>query len=195
MMRRPAPREPERADDGMTLVELLVAMSIGVIVLLLIGATFYRTLVTQRDVTSLSAATNQAQTAASTVERSVRNATAVGHLTTGTGIEILRTRTRTGSAGAAGTRCEAYAYDPAAHTLRHTSSTTAIDTSTSAGWTLLIDKVSPATGTSLLPLTTVSGKSQVSLTFTVDAGQVKPVEVESLVYPLPSNDTGSSPCF
>ncbi|WHP17777.1 prepilin-type N-terminal cleavage/methylation domain-containing protein [Cellulomonas sp. ES6] len=192
----PAPEEPGRSrDSGMTLVELLVAMSIGIVVLLLVGATMYRTLVTQRDVTSLTQATNQAQTAAASVERSVRNATAVSHLTTPSGVEILRMRTRTGSAGGASTRCEAYAYDPSAHTLRRTTAASAIDPATSSTWSLIIDKVSPSTGTALLPLTTVAGRSQVALSFSVAAGKVKPVEVESVVYPLPSSDTGSAPCF
>jgi prepilin-type N-terminal cleavage/methylation domain-containing protein len=192
---RRAERAERPADAGMTLVELLVAMLIGTIVLLLIGATFHRTLVTQRDVTALSQAANQAQTAANQVERSVRNATAVGTATTASSIQNVRMRTRTGASGGAATRCEAYAYDPAAKTLRFKASSTAIDPNTSSTWTLLVDKVSPSAGTQLLPTATVAGKTQVTLAWSVSAGQVKPVRVDTVVYPLPSNDTGSAPCF
>ncbi|WP_344784885.1 hypothetical protein [Microbacterium kribbense] len=78
------------SDEGITLVELIIAMLVGVIVSGLTVLILVNTWGTQKDVVSESLATTRGQLVASTLERSMRNALAFDVSADGT---TLRVRT------------------------------------------------------------------------------------------------------
>lgn len=95
-------REPD--DAGLSLIELIVAMVLtgilsGVVVMILVNSW-----TTQQDVTTTTAATNEGQVFASSIERAVRNAEAVS-----VSGDVLQVRTRIGGV----VDCRAFRFVPA----------------------------------------------------------------------------------
>ena len=67
------PRDPTN-DDGLGLIELIVAIVVSGIVVVAIATIFVSSWRTQEQVTSVTQATNRGQLVASTIERAMRNA-------------------------------------------------------------------------------------------------------------------------
>lgn len=198
-MRPPA----RRTDDaGFSLAELIVYSMILLVVLTMTGTLLVRSLTTQRDVRAVTSATDEAQLASRSVERGVRNAAAVGRLTSPAG-EMLVVRTRVASPTVSSWRCQAWFVGDALGGGLYTRSvaasgagTPAIAMPTSAtdlaGWTKLATGVRPgATGGQVF---TVSGRA-VSYAFSVPAGAKPPVTITTQVTALPQGETGSTPCW
>lgn len=68
------PIEPAAHDEGLSLVELVVALLISTILLVGVATVLVNALVAQADVTSTSQATTRGQLISSTVEQAMRNA-------------------------------------------------------------------------------------------------------------------------
>ncbi len=110
-------RDARRADEGMSLVELLVYSVILGIVMVLIGSLLINGLTTQRDVSGRTQAVNTMQNAFAAVERSVRNASG-GYVDAGGTLLVVRERTAASVAAADDWRCVGYYLDESAGVLR-----------------------------------------------------------------------------
>lgn len=194
-------------DAGITLVELLVYSVLSVVVITVVGSLLVRTLVSQRDVRSVTGATTAAQLVAASVEAGVRNAAAVRPPVTLEGAdELLVARVaQVDAAGTPGWRCQGWFYDASESTLSTrttpaSAGSAAITAPTTAGhlatWTVL------ATGVDLAPgvpraFTHEPGvpAAGVRLDVEVAAGTRKPVRISTRVTQRPQGSTESAPCF
>jgi prepilin-type N-terminal cleavage/methylation domain-containing protein len=132
-----------RADEGFTLVELLVTVAfLGVVVtiastLLLAGSR------TQSQVNSMSSATNRGEIVARSVETGVRNSSVYQiELPDANGSQLLRARVATGvEADTVTWQCQGWYYDAPSENVWTTTSANAIPLVTSAAgvssWTLI----------------------------------------------------------
>jgi type II secretory pathway pseudopilin PulG len=185
------------SDEGFTLVELLIYMSLFTIVLLIIGSFMIDSLKVERDVTRAAEATTAAQLISTSVQAAVRNGSGVKVLTAGVdGSQMLVARTTTRSDTVAWV-CQAWYYsasDKAIYT--KTSSTPAVAialpaSSPAGSWTLLGSGITPTTsGGSVFASTADSA----SLSFEVAAGSRAPVRMESKTYSR-IKSVVSAPCF
>lgn len=114
-------------DDGVTLIELIVYVVITSVLLLAMTAILSNSLTTQRNVTSVSDATNRGQVMTSTVERAMRNAIAFDVSPDGTTLRV-----RTSLAG--GLTCQGFLLSAGQSRMSLTSSTLSADSSTWAAW-------------------------------------------------------------
>lgn len=79
-----------RSDDaGMTLVELIVAISVGAIVLALIAITFFNGITAQRDGVARDAATGETNVVATTLAVSIRSSSSLHVNGTGTRLDAV----------------------------------------------------------------------------------------------------------
>lgn len=78
-----------RDDDGVTLVELIVTISLSAIVLALIAVTFVNGITAQRDGVARDAATGQTNVVATTLATSIRNSGAVRVSGAGTRLDAV----------------------------------------------------------------------------------------------------------
>lgn len=96
---------PRRPDDaGLSLIELIIVMLLTGILSSVVVMILVNSWNTQQDVTTTTAATNEGQVFASSIERAVRNAEAIE--VTG---DVLQVRTRIGGV----TDCRAFRFTPA----------------------------------------------------------------------------------
>jgi hypothetical protein len=222
MIRRALARSGDRSGDdrGASLVELLVASAILAIVLPLAGSLLITALTSQRDVTSLTAASSDAQTVVTSVETGVRNASAIRRTTYpapdgGAPDELLVVRTRAGQLDADDWSCQAWFYDAGDHTVLttrtpgsgHPPAITAPTDGDVTGWVELARGVAPAPRTTPVPtptpsptttgplqLFTVTTKG-VEIGLSVSAGSRKPVALTTSISKRPQGETESDPCF
>jgi Tfp pilus assembly protein PilW len=189
MMRAKRPR----ADDGFTMVELIVAASLGVLVILVVGGLMYSGSTTERSVRTLSAATANGQLASANVEKSIRNSSAFKVVNVPGGDQFLIARIA-GSASALTWTCSAWYFSAADKTLRTmTSNSLILQPATVAAqrsWTLLSDGLIPAGGSVVF----LAGGSRLTITFQVDSGNGPDVAFVSSIASQ-TGQTGSTPCY
>jgi len=193
-------RPPKRRDDGISLVELIVAMSLLALVLAIAGGVLINGLKTQQTTNAVTNAANTAQQIASSIQSGVRNATAVvvtSDETVGTQLLIVRKVGVDPSSTAAS--CQAWYYTPlnGGSVYTRTSSPAAAIAvpigEPDVSWSLL--------GTGVSPADTVTGRvfnaptgSRVDIKFNVSAGTHPYVLINTTTY-TPQMTTVSSPCF
>jgi Tfp pilus assembly protein PilW len=183
-----------RVDDGFTLVELIVAASLGVLVILVVGGLMYSGSTTERSVRTLTVATDTGQLAAANVEKSIRNSSAFEVVAVVGGDQFLRARVA-GSASALTWTCSAWYFSAADKTLRTMTSNTAIaqpaTVAAQRSWTLLSDGLIPSGGTVVFEKL---GSSRLKVTFQVDSGNGPDVAFVSSIASQ-TGQTGSTPCY
>lgn len=165
-------------DEGVTLIELMIATAILSVVLLAIGAIFLGTLNAQRTVSAVTQSATAAQGAASAIASAVRNSSDL-RLTTTSGNQLLVTRTA-GQGSTLTWSCKAWYYTPSDGTIRTTSAAdgTRITAPTSAQlatWTVAVSGVAPSSGSTIF--TTVAGG--VSFAFTAQVAGKPPVTIQT----------------
>lgn len=192
-----------RADDGFTLVELVVYAMLFVVVLALAGTLVVRSLAVQRDARDVAGAIGSGQAAADSISRGVRNAAAVGPAAA-SGSNFLVARVSTGAAGAQTWVCRGWYYTSSGggslYTISRAATTGAaiVQPATAAdlaGWTLL---ARPVTLTGSRLFTEISGTApaqKVRFSYSTPAGDRRPVLIATEVATRKQSDTGSSPCF
>lgn len=188
----------DAAENGFTLVELLVYMVLAVVVLLIVGGVLINTLTTERTVRDATQASNTGQLVAKSVGHGVRNASDIWLSAPGVVPELLMVRT-VGSDATPNWFCQAWSYDSGE--VRTSTSTEAIMTgqtsSTVTSWTLLADGVEPVVESAVAqPVFGVSGR-QVTLNLDVSTGDGQPVLISTVsTSRQPVSVTGVVPtCF
>lgn|GEM_PF-1036152 len=193
-----------REDDGFTLPELLVAMTLGLLVLAMVTGGLIMLAGQQRRVVDTSRTGGEVQAAVSGVQRGVRNATADGVKVADSG-RLLVTYTGGGTATSAW-RCQAWRFVPGAAagdsgTLYWTTrpAGTALDTVTNpaaAGWTVLVDDV-VADGTQPVFALQPGGSVKIAMVAsrTAQPDDVKAVRINTEVARLPQAQSGKGGCF
>jgi hypothetical protein len=178
------------------MVELIVAASLGVLVILVVGGLMYSGSTTERSVRTLSAATANGQLAVANVERSIRNSSdfKLDPFNPVAPDQFLVARVA-GSASVLTWTCYAWYYSAADKTLRTMTSNSAIARPTvvaQRSWTLLSDGLVPSGGTMVFdkPL----GGSRLKITFQVDSGNGPDVAFVSSIASQ-TGQTGSTPCY
>jgi type II secretory pathway pseudopilin PulG len=185
MMRAKRPR----ADDGFTMVELIVAASLGVLVILVVAGLMYSGSTTERSVRTLSAATANGQLASANVEKSIRNSSAFEFLAVAAGDQFLRA-TVASSASALTCTYSAWYFSAADKTLRTMTSSSVILPPTVAAqrsWTLLSDGLIPASGATVFASADLI---RLNIAFKVDSGNGPDVAFVSSI----ARQTGSKQC-
>lgn len=189
-----------KADEGFTLIELMVAAMLLVLVLSVVGGLMISTTSSERIVRSVTSATNAGQLVSRSVTMGIRNSgnsasTAVPFmLTTPAGSDQMLSALRIGSGAAATSQCVAWYYSATEHSVRYTTSTAAITAPSSAAlasWTLLSTGVTPLSGTGIFAL---QGSKGITLAFKEDAGNADGVVFQSSVSSR-TGLTGSIACF
>lgn len=115
------PRSAHSDEAGYSLIELIVAASLGVLVLTLLGGMMVASISAQNSVTTTMNATGEAQVLARQLESQVRLASVV-YVVDGadTDSQLLVARTETGSGGH-DWECQAWFYDDTAKAIFHTT--------------------------------------------------------------------------
>lgn len=182
-------RNFDRDESGFTLIELLVYGVLLIIALVAISGVFIGILGTQQKVTASTATTNAAQVTASAMSSAIRNSSGFSITTPSGTDQLLLTRTAQTS-NTVDWQCQGWYYSASAGTIRFTSSSSAITTSTLASWTLVLSGVSPITGTTIF-----SASSQtVTIAYSAAITNLKPVNITTSVV-SPAGTAGSAPCF
>ena len=152
MMRRLMERL--RRDDGITMVELIVVILLGVLVLTTVGGVYLSTVGVQQIVGTMNQTTTDGQLAARSIDGGVRNGSEFEVTTLPSGDQLLLVRTLDGT-DAATWHCRAWYFDASgdgAIRTRTAADSTVIVAPTAtqlAGWTLLIEGIRPSTGTTI----------------------------------------------
>jgi len=200
---RGAPGE-EPADEGLTLIELLIYMVLAVVVLFIVGGLLITSLTSEQKVRDSTQASNVGQLVAQSVGQGVRNATAMKVIDLGGGSQLLMVRTASVTTSQAWV-CEAWYFGGGEVRTIRTSPASAIPTSPAniATWTLLgtgIKSVSGGAVVTPLPITAplITEPRSIQLTFDVTTGTGKPVRINTAatsLQPKLSSGVNSSPCF
>ncbi len=167
-----------RREDGFTLTEMIAAAAIFALVSLTLGGVMISISRAQTQVTTATSATNMAQTAADSIDSGVRNASALK--LTASGSDQLLVAKVAGSGTTLTWQCRGWYYsaaDGGKLWMTQTASGTPIGVPTSAQlatWTLLIDGVTPSSGTTVF---TRSG-SRVEVGFLVAVTGTSPVQMD-----------------
>lgn len=155
-------------DDGFTLVELVVASGVLSIILLAIGGLMFSTTITQRTVSAVSESASSAQTAADAIRTQIRNAAEFRPPTTVDGTDQLLIARVAGMDSTATYSCVAWYYAADERQLRTRSwpvaGSTALPTSAASvsGWALLLDGVTPRSGSAAVFSPPVGGTIEVA---------------------------------
>lgn len=182
-------------DAGITLIELLIYSFLAIVVLTLVGQFLINSLRVDTQVRNGAEAASNAQVAAASIGRGVRNASAVEVVEVEPGLQVLRTR----SIGGGDTPvwlCQAWAIQDGA--LRWTSSDAAIPITAQAvaGWTLIVDNVRPAPGKPYFAAN--AADRAVDFAFTIANGDGAPILIDTTAIsrqPIPATGRVSLPCF
>lgn len=115
-------RELRRKQSGLTLVELLVYVALFVVVLTIVAGFLMNSLTAERAVRGAADASAQGQLLAQSLQKGVRNATAIrvsqppespaAPKLHPAGMQLLTVESMTGSSGSPATRCQAWLYTP-----------------------------------------------------------------------------------
>jgi prepilin-type N-terminal cleavage/methylation domain-containing protein len=191
---------PDRGDDGLTLIELLITVALFTMVLAVTGTMLVTSLKVQSGVDSLGTASNGAQLVARSLQRGIGNASAFKAEGPTVDGQLLRARVAVPTTSGAPTwKCVAWYYSATAKTIRTTSSTAGMvavpTTTTLATWSLLATRAQVASGAT--QVFTGAG-TQLQLRLAVGAGTAAgPVLVATTVAAGPESDTTTGPttCF
>lgn len=156
-----------RGDGGFTLIEMMVAALLFTLVGIVVGGIFISSLRAQQTVTGVSTSTNTAQSAATSIDNGIRNAS--GYQLSAAGPDQLLVARVAGSGSSLTWSCVAWYYSSSQGTIRTTRGAvgTKITTPTSsqlATWTVLTTAASPRSGSTIF--TDVDGTS-VTVSFDV----------------------------
>ena len=193
-----APRIRLRADDGFTLVELMVSALLIALVISVVGGLMISTMKTQGTVSTITSATTQGQLVSSSIQNGIRNAS-VGSspnaysLSSPSGTDQFLVALVVGSGATITSTCSAWYYSASTQSIRFMRSASAITAPTAAvlaTWTLLSTGVTPSTGSAIFAL---SGPS-LSFAFRQAASNNSYVSFSSTISSR-TGMTGSSPCF
>jgi Tfp pilus assembly protein PilW len=159
-------------DEGITLIELVVASALSLTVLCIVAGMFLSTSEAEAQVRGLTRATTSSQLAWNTIDRSVRNSS--GLAVTSVSDDMVVNAETVGSAATAVWGCTAFYYSATDNTIRYRTSASAIpvpaSTAAQRSWTLLADNVSKTDSIDVFALSINAAKSQTLTTaFTVMA--------------------------
>jgi hypothetical protein len=180
-------------ENGLTLVELLLYVSLAIIVLLVAGTMLINSTRAQKQVDGATSAANAGQLIIGSVQAGVRNASQV-QLTASAGTQLLMVRTANGKTPVQWT-CQAWYFTPAAGGRLYTKRTPAAaamqapTAGTLASWSLLGTGIS-VSGAGVF--TASAGLVTVSLN--ISTGAATPVALSSTSNTLNLVTTGA-PCF
>jgi hypothetical protein len=189
-----SPQPRASAENGVTLVELLVYSVLLVTVLLIVGTIMISTqnigLIVRESTTTASAA----QLAATSIETGVRNATAV-KLTDIGDDQLLQVRTAGADPNNVVWRCQSWYFSDSAGTIRYLSSASdAVPVASPIGeptnWGLLVNNVEPSSGSGIF---TQSGNS-ITMDFHGTTADSAPVVIRTSVVPR-TESLESASCF
>lgn len=190
--------DPEQR--GFTLIEMLIATSLSIIVLTIVGGILISALRTQETAGTVTDAANTAQQIVRSIQTGVRNASAVSVTSDATaGTQLLLARTIGSDPASTAASCQAWYYTPTNGGAVYTKKTTpaSIITLPASGpqgvWTLLGIGVSPADPATGKVFNAPNG-GRVELRFDVAAGTHPYVLVNTMTY-TPQSTTVSAPCF
>ncbi len=186
-----------RDDEGITLVELLIYIFLAVIVLTIVGSILINSFRAESQVRDAAESADSAQLIAESLGRGIRNASAIDISAPATDSLLVRTRSIDASAGGAW-YCHAWIWS--GDELRTTRSASAIssapDSATVAGWTLLATDVEQVGGAPLFTLG--ADERSVDVRLTVGVGIGVPVLIDSVMVaqqPIPATGKVTAPCF
>jgi len=183
----------ESREAGFTMIELVVAAMLFVVVFTVVGGIFLSLLRTQQTVDVLTGSANSGQLAANSIESGIRNST--DFQLTAVGSDQLIVAQTAGSGSTLTWNCAAWYYSAAGDgEIRSTRTTgAAIDAPTStelADWTLVLEGVEPATGSTIF----AASGPQLTVSFEATAGDHSATAIEFTVIPL-TGATGASTCY
>ncbi|MBU5424391.1 prepilin-type N-terminal cleavage/methylation domain-containing protein [Cellulomonas hominis] len=191
-------------DGGFTLAELLVAMTVGLLVLAMVTGGLIMLIGQQRRVVDTGQTGSEVQAAFSGIQRGVRNATADG-VEVSDGGRLMVALTGGGTSTSAW-RCQAWRYVPGANagdagtlywTIRPQG--TALDTvadPVAAGWTVLVENVVTDGGQPVFALQP-SGSVRIAMiaSRTGQPDDIEAVRMDTEVVRLPQAHSGKGGCF
>lgn len=193
-----------RRDDGTSLVELLVYLIVMAILVTLIASTFIQGRGVQGDQQSLADASNEAQLAAASIERPIRNAASIQVDSTAHAGDLLVVKSRVGEPNDApgSWRCYAWYYDSGTRTIYTTTDAPGTSSVTAgivgapdvSAWRPLITEVDKVPGHAVFRTTGVGGG--ITMRFDVSSQrQGAPVRIDSTVIPrLQGTNIGEESC-
>lgn len=182
------------ADDGFTLPELIMYGMLLTIVLAVAAGIMMSGTIAERTVRTVVGASTESQLASDSIETGIRNSSGYSVTVPSVGTQLLRARVAQGTTSVVWT-CAAWYYTPnvANGSIWYKSSTTAIaapTTSTLSTWTLLVDDVIPASGTTVFS----TGSDQLSFAFKTLAGDDPPASASSSATSR-ADTWETAPCF
>lgn len=167
------------AEEGFTLVELLVYGLVLVIVLTIVGGLLISSLSTERSVRSVTSASTTGQLAAESIVTGIRNSSGFAVSTPVPSDQMVVARVA-GSGDSIDWTCTAWYYSAAGDgSIRSTRSASAIAAPTAAqlaAWTLITEGVDSIGGS---PVFAVGGTDTLAIMFHSLAGDRPPVAIES----------------
>ena len=170
-----------RNEDGLGLIELIVAIVVGGIVIAAIATILVNSWRTQEQVTTVTQATNRGQVVSSTVERAMRNALYFEVTESGT---VLRVRTSLSGE----LRCQGFRVTDAA--AQFTTDDLALSSPNTA-WSMWQAGITKK-GTTPYFVQTTAGSLTYTFNITTDAS---PVAFSGDVIPRSVQETGSDGCW
>jgi prepilin-type N-terminal cleavage/methylation domain-containing protein len=168
-------------DDGLGLIELIVAIVVSGIVVAAIATIFVNSWRTQEQVTSVTQATNRGQVVGSTIERAMRNALYFDVTESGT---VLRVRTSLDGS----LKCQGFRITDTAAQLTTHASVLASSNTTWATWQTGITQQ----GSTPYFARTTAGSLTYSFRMSTDAS---PVSFSGHAEPRSVQETGSGGCW
>jgi type II secretory pathway pseudopilin PulG len=171
---------PRRKDDtGFTLVELAVySLMVGVVIAIIAGLIISVTM-TQRTISSVSAASSEAQAASDSIATGIRNSSSFKLTSTSTA-QALQARIAQGSGTALTWVCAAWYYSVADGTVRYHQSTTqipAITATSTSSWGIIASGLSPVSSGKIF----FEARPTLSISFTAAADGNPPARVSTKV--------------
>ena len=161
------------ADDGFTLVELLVSSALVSVVIIVLGGVLVSSMRADETVRTVTTSTTDGQLVANVIDGGMRNSTAVSVSTASDGVSSLAVAR---VAGASGAECVAWFYDAEVDTIFSRTSPTAISApeagSVGVEWIPLSDGIVPdvdGAGTEY-PVFAADGARGLALRYAVETG-------------------------
>ncbi|SEM88626.1 PilW family protein [Cryobacterium luteum] len=197
------PRTAPIAEQGFTLVELLIYSAFSVIILSLVGGMLVTSLSAQKTMIARSEAASAGQLISQSIHSGVRNANAIKIVSPVVGSEMLIMATVQTGDGETGESCQAWFYTAADGGAVYYKSAAAGELNfisppaagSFAGWLMLGDDISPSEASRPFFLGAGSPLNEVAVSFTVGAGSKNaPILIESTTITRQSGSE-SSACF
>lgn len=184
------------ADDGFTLIEILVTVMLSVLVLSVAGGLLISTSRAERQVSSLDTAASASQLASNSITRGIRNASELRVTAGGGNDRLLVARTAT-AGNTLSWVCSAWFYQSATKTLRYKTSPTAIPMPAPAdlaSWTQLAENVTPIGATAVF-IQDSPTKARFAWTVASSASGAGAAATAQATLSTRSGVTGGAPCF